>query len=661
MSVELSQFATLTALFVACATVVIPLVGARYGWTRWMRFAASGMILQFVLVGLAFAGLIAAFVSSDFSVRLVADHSHSLKPLLYKVTGVWGNHEGSLLLWVLILVLCGSLVALFDQGLPLELKARVLAIQSMITTAFLAFLILTSNPFERLSVPPLDGNDLNPLLQDPGLAFHPPFLYLGYVGLSLTYSFAIAALIGGRVDAAWARRVRPWTLFAWIWLTIGIALGSWWAYYELGWGGWWFWDPVENASFMPWLAATALLHSAIVTEKRNLLMSWTILLAILAFSFTLIGTFIVRSGVLTSVHAFADDPGRGVFILAILTVATCGGLALFASRSGVNGGSAGFTAISRESGLILNNLLLCVAAFVVFVGTIWPLVAELVWDRKLSVGPPFFDQAFTPFMVVLAAVLPLGASLPWKRGNLRISLKRLKGVLALSISLGLLVWVIQTGGRMLAPVGAALAAWLVFGAARELLIGVRSRESRLVFPSMSLNRLPRRVWGKSFAHAGLGITLFGISAITAWEAVDIRLAKPGDRFSVANYEFHFTDVRQEVGPNYLSVAGVFDVSRSGTPVTSLAPEKRTYLVSGSQTTEAAIDVGFSRDLYLVLGERREGGSWVVRTYVKPFAVWIWAGAAFMALGGLLSLSDRKIRIGIGRHRGVRKSAGIAAT
>ena len=659
MSVEISQFAVLTAFLVAIATVVIPLVGASHGWTRWMRFAASGTILQFMLVGFAFAGLTAAFVTSDFSVKLVADHSHSLKPLLYKVTGVWGNHEGSLLLWVLTLVFCGTLVALFDHRLPLELKARVLAVQSLITAAFLGFLILTSNPFKRLSVPPLDGNDLNPLLQDPGLAFHPPFLYLGYVGLSVTYSFAIAALIGGRVDAAWARRVRPWTLFAWIWLTIGIALGSWWAYYELGWGGWWFWDPVENASFMPWLAATALLHSAIVTEKRDLLKNWTILLAILAFSLTLIGTFIVRSGVLTSVHAFADDPDRGIFILAILTVATCGGFTLFALRSGITGGSTGFSTFSRESSLILNNLLLCAAAFVVFVGTIWPLVAELVWDRKLSVGPPFFDQAFTPFMVVLATVLPLGASLPWKRGNLRRSVRRLRGVLALSLSLGLLVWVIQSGGRMLAPVGAALAAWLVMGAAQELLVG--NRIPARVVSSLRLKRNPRRVWGKSLAHAGLGITLFGISAITAWEAVDIRLAKPGDSFSVANYEFRFTEVRQEVGPNYVSVAGVFDVSRSGLPVTSLAPEKRTYLVSGSQTTEAAIDVGFSRDLYLVLGERRDGGSWVVRTYVKPFAAWIWAGAAIMALGGLLSLSDRRLRVGIGRRRGIGNSAEVATT
>ncbi len=661
MSVELSQFATLTAFFVASATVIIPLVGARNGWTRWMRFASSGMILQLVLIAFAFAGLTAAFVSSDFSVKLVANHSHSLKPLLYKVTGVWGNHEGSLLLWVLTLVLCGSLVAMFDHGLPLDLKARVLAVQSLITAAFLGFLILTSNPFGRLFAPPLDGNDLNPLLQDPGLAFHPPFLYLGYVGLSVTYSFAIAALIGGRVDAAWARWVRPWTLFAWIWLTIGIALGSWWAYYELGWGGWWFWDPVENASFMPWLAATALLHSAIVTERRNLLMNWTILLAILAFSLTLIGTFIVRSGVLTSVHAFADDPDRGIFILAILSVATCGGLTLFALRSGVTGGSTGFFTFSRESSLILNNLLLCAAAFVVFVGTIWPLVAELVWERKLSVGPPFFDQAFTPFMVVLAAVLPLGASMPWKRGNLRQSMKRLRGVLALSLSLGTLVWVVQSGGRMLAPVGVTLAAWLIMSSARELLIGVRIRNPARVLLSLRLNRHPRRVWGKSLAHAGLGVTLFGISAITAWESVDIRLAKPGDTFGVASYEFYFRDVRQEVGPNYVSVSGVFDVSRSGSPVTSLTPEKRTYLVSGSQTTEAAIDVGFSRDLYMVLGDPRDGASWVVRTYVKPFAVWIWAGAAMMALGGLLSLSDRRLRVGIGRRSSSKNSQEIATT
>ena len=660
MSVELAQFATVMACLVAIATVIIPMAGAAYGWTRWMRFAATGMVMQFALLGFAFACLTMAFVTSDFSVKLVANNSHSLKPMLYKVTGVWGNHEGSLMLWVLILAFCGSLVASSNQGLPLVLKARVLAVQSLITSVFLVFLIATSNPFERLAIPPLDGNDLNPLLQDPGLAFHPPFLYLGYVGLSLTYSFAVAALIGGRVDAAWARWVRPWTLFAWVWLTVGIALGSWWAYYELGWGGWWFWDPVENASFMPWLAATALLHSAIVTERRNLLMNWTILLAILAFSFTLIGTFIVRSGVLTSVHAFANDPDRGIFILAILAVATCGGLILFALRSGGSKASQGFSVVSRESGLILNNLLLCVAAFVVFVGTIWPLVAELAWDRKLSVGPPFFDQAFTPFMVVLALVLPIGAAMPWKRGDLARSIARFRGWFAVALALGVLTWVIQSGGRMLGPVGVALSAWLILGALRELLLGTLRRDSTKAMPKVDLARLPRRVWGKTLAHAGLGITIFGISAITAWESTDIRLAQPGDNFSIANYEFRFTDIEQVVGPNYVSVMGTFDVARSGRLVATLNPEKRTYLVSGSQTTEAAIDTGLTRDLYVVLGDRRDDGSWVVRTYVKPFAIWIWAGAMLMALGGLVSLSDRRYRVGIGQRRTAGEEGKIVA-
>jgi len=643
MTAELGHFATLLAFLVALLQAVVPLVGAGRNQAGWMAVAIPMAISQFILVSFAFAMLTVAFVTSDFSVRLVADNSHSLKPMLYKVSGVWGNHEGSMLLWILILSFYGALVAWFGQNLPDRLKARVLSVQAMIAVAFLAFMIFTSNPFERLEFPPIDGNDLNPLLQDPGLAFHPPFLYLGYVGLSMSFSFAIAALIEGRVDAAWARWVRPWTLLAWINLTIGIALGSWWAYYELGWGGWWFWDPVENASFMPWLVAAALLHSSIVVEKRDTLKSWTILLAILAFSFSLIGTFIVRSGVITSVHAFANDPERGVFILVILTIAIGGALSLFAFRARTLRTTSAFNVVSRESGLVLNNLLLVVATAVVFCGTIWPLVAEITTGRKLSIGAPFFDMVFTPFMVAIAMVMPIGAILPWKRANLRRAMQPLWGVLALSVALGALVWAMQTGGRMLAPVGIALAAWLILGAFAELGSRAKLGKVGLSETCRRLQNLPRSDWGKSVAHAGLGLTIFGIASITAWEVEDIRVANFGDRFTVGEYEFVFNGVTQSNGKNYSVDRGHFTAFKNGIAIADLRPEKRFYPVQNMPTTEAAIDQSLTRDLYLALGDKQDDGGYAVRTYIKPFANWLWIGAIVMALGGALSLTDRRYR------------------
>ncbi len=468
MIAELGHFALILAFAVALVQVGVPLAGAARGWSDWMRVAAPAALVQFGLVGLSFAALVHAFVSSDFSVRLVAEHSNSMMPALYKVTATWGNHEGSMLLWVLILTLFGATVAGFGRDLPLGLKARALAVQAMIGAAFFAFILFTSNPFERLVPAPVDGNDLNPLLQDIGLAIHPPFLYLGYVGLSMAFSFAVAALIEGRVDAAWARWVRPWTLGAWVALTIGIALGSYWAYYELGWGGWWFWDPVENASFMPWLVAGALLHSAIVVEKRAALKAWTILLAILAFSLSLIGTFIVRSGVITSVHAFANDPARGVFILAILAGAIVGPLALFAWRASAMRSEGVFQPVSREGALILNNLLLVVACAVVFTGTLAPLVREFFDGAKISVGAPFFDLTFTPFMVLLFLALPVGALMPWKRADAVAVLTRLWWAAAGALAIGGIVWGVQTGTALLAPVGIALAAWLVLGVIVDL-------------------------------------------------------------------------------------------------------------------------------------------------------------------------------------------------
>ena len=479
MVVELGHVALIVAFLVALVQMVVPMVGAHRGWADWMRVAAPAAVVQFALTLAAFLALMQAFVVSDFSVRLVAANSHSAKPLIYKIAGTWGNHEGSMMLWMLILTLFGAMVAVWGDNLPPSLKARVLAVQATIAVAFFAFILLTSNPFVRLPNPPPDGNDLNPLLQDPGLAFHPPFLYLGYVGLSMAYSFAIAALIEGRVDAAWARWVRPWTLLAWVFLTIGIAFGSIWAYYELGWGGWWFWDPVENVSFMPWLVACALLHSAIVVEKRDTLKSWTILLAILAFSFSLVGAFIVRSGILTSVHSFANDPDRGMFLLLILAAFIGGSLTLYAARAATLRSTTAFAVVSRESGLVVNNLLLVVAAAVVFVGTMWPLGVEVATGRKVSVGAPFFNLAFSPFMIALAAILPVAAVLPWKRGRLGRALRQMRGALALALALAALAWVAQTGRSMAAPVGAALGGWLVFGALSELAGRVKLGEARL--------------------------------------------------------------------------------------------------------------------------------------------------------------------------------------
>jgi len=586
-----------------------------------------------------------AFITSDFPVRLVALNSHSLKPMIYKISGVWGNHEGSMLLWVLILALFGACAGWFGNNLTQSFRARVLAVQGAISVAFLAFILLTSNPFLRLVVPPFDGQDLNPLLQDPGFAFHPPFLYLGYVGLSMAFSFAVAALLEGRVDAAWARWVRPWTLAAWIFLTIGIALGSWWAYYELGWGGFWFWDPVENASFMPWLLAAALLHSAIVVEKRESLKSWTILLAILAFGFSLIGTFIVRSGVLTSVHAFANDPERGVFILIILAIFIGGALTLFAARASAMQARGAFSMVSRETALVLNNILLAVSALVVFVGTIWPLLAEMMFDRKLSVGPPFFNLAFTPFMIALGIAMPIGAMIPWKRGVVMRPVKRLLPVFGLALAAAGLIWALQTGKSLQGPIGLFLGAWMVGGAITDLLsrLGKDRDYSRLL-------RLPRSDWGKSVAHSGLGVTMFAVAGLMVWQQEDIRIVAPGETWSVGAYTFTLQDVSNVNGPNYRAVRGDVALEHKGRFITKMHPEKRFYPVANMPTTEAAIDYRFLRDVYLVLGDQQENGAWTLRTYIKPLTNWIWAGALLMALGGGLSLTDRRFRVAAGARR-----------
>ncbi len=658
MITELGHFALILALGVALVQVVVPLIGAHKGWQGWMAVAVPAAILQFVLIAGSFAALMHAFVTSDFSLRLVYLNSHSLKPMLFKITGVWGNHEGSMLLWVLIVSLFGAAAAVFGGNLPIRLKARVLAIQGSIGVAFLLFSLLTSNPFLRLAQPPFDGQGLNPLLQDVGLAFHPPFLYLGYVGLSMAFSFAIAALIEGRVDAAWARWVRPWTLAAWMFLTIGIGLGSWWAYYELGWGGFWFWDPVENASFMPWLFSAALLHSAIVVEKRESLKSWTILLAILAFGFSLIGAFITRSGILTSVHAFATDPTRGLVLLAILAFFVGAALILYAIRGRTLEARGVFSMVSRESALVLNNILLAVAAFVVFIGTIWPLVAELFFDRKLSVGAPFFEAAFTPFMVVLAIVLPVGAMLPWKRAKLSRVMRPLLPFAALALAMGGLVWTMQTGKSLLGPIGVTLGSWLVFGAAVDL--WSRTGRKGLSDRFRRLFKLPRADWGKALSHGGLGITIIGICGLMAWQVEDIRVTQLGETFTVAGYDVTLVDVKRLEGPNYIATRAEMTVMKDGKQVAHMFPEKRVYPVQGMPTTEAAIAQSVWRDLYLVIGDPQDNGGWAVRTFIKPMTAWIWFGIFLMAAGGVVSLTDRRYRVAAGAARARRLAKGVPA-
>ncbi len=666
MITELGHFALILALFVAVVQASVPLVGAQRQDGGLMRLGDAMAVLQLLLVGGAFLALVHAYVTSDFSVLNVAQNSHSLKPMLYKVTGVWGNHEGSLLLWILILALFGAAVALFGTNLPPRLRARTLAVQAMIGVGFLLFTLLTSNPFERVSPAPLDGNDLNPLLQDPGLAFHPPLLYAGYVGLSIVFSFAIAALIEGRIDAAWARWVRPWTLLAWVFLTLGIALGSWWAYYELGWGGWWYWDPVENASFMPWLVATALLHSAIVVEKRDTLKSWTVLLAIVAFSFSLIGTFLVRSGVLTSVHAFANDPDRGVFILGFLLVAIGGSLTLYAWRAPALQAGGLFQPVSRESGLVLNNLFLSIAAATVFLGTLYPLFLEALGGGKVSVGAPYFNATFIPLMTPLLLLMAVGPLLPWKRADLRAALSRLRYAGLLTIAVVIATLALSHGRALLGALGLGLATWLAAGVVVELAgragLAGRTRGNGPRDVLRRLRGLPRAAYGMSLAHLGVAVLVLGITASSVWQSEVIRVMAPGDTAEVGGYELRFEGAQGLRGPNYLAERGRFVAMADGEEIAVLTPERRRYLVGGRETVEAAIAARPLGDLYVVLGERagadRAAGAYGVRLYFEPFIHGIWLGTLLMSLGGLLSLSDRRLRVGAPQRR--REPVGTAA-
>lgn len=648
MSPEVGHYALILALTLALIQSVVPLVGARKNDAALMGVGTSTALAQFVFALAAFGVLTVAYVESDFSVANVVENSHSLKPLLYKITGVWGNHEGSMLLWVLILALFGALVALFGANLPATLRANVLSVQAWIATAFYLFILGTSNPFLRLAAPPVEGQDLNPVLQDIGLAVHPPLLYLGYVGFSISFSFAVAALIEGRIDAAWARWVRPWTLVAWMFLTLGIAMGSYWAYYELGWGGWWFWDPVENASLMPWIAGTALLHSAVVMEKRSALKIWTLLLAILTFSLSLLGTFLVRSGVLTSVHSFATDPLRGVFILAILAVFIGGSLALYAWRAPMLKQGGLFAPVSREGALVLNNLFLTTACATVFVGTLYPLALEALTGDKISVGAPFFNLTFGPLFVMLLIVVPFGPLLAWKRGDVLGAMQRLMaagtaGLLGIAIAFA---W--TTGGPVLAPFGIGLAVFVIAGAFTDL--AERSGFPR-VGAAVAVRRLaglPRSTFGTALAHAGLGVTLFGIVAETTWSSEQIVALKAGERVAIAGYELKLESVTDRQGPNYREQIARFAVTRGGDEIGELAPSRRSFPARQSSTTEAALMTRGVSQLYASLGDSAPDGAIAVRIYHKPLVLLIWLGAVVMVCGGLLSLSDRRLRVGAPR-------------
>jgi cytochrome c-type biogenesis protein CcmF len=648
MIAEGGHYALVLALGLALIQSTVPLLGARWRDPALMNVARSTAIAQLLFAGLSFAALVTLHVTSDFSVLNVFENSHSAKPLIYKITGVWGSHEGSMLLWVSILALFGGLVAAFGNNLPLSLRAHVLAVQAWIAGAFYLFILTTSNPFLRIANPPMEGRDLNPVLQDIGLALHPPMLYLGYVGFSISFSFAIAALLEGRIDAAWARWVRPWTLLAWIFLTLGIAMGSYWAYYELGWGGWWFWDPVENASLMPWLAGTALLHSALVMEKRNALKVWTILLSILTFSLSLLGTFLVRSGVLTSVHAFATDPTRGVFILLILCVFIGGSLTLFAARASALKQGGLFAPISREGALVLNNLFLTTACATVFVGTLYPLALEVLTGDKISVGAPFFNLTFAPLFVPLMVAVPFGPMLAWKRGDLLGAAQRLlaagvAGLLAIALA-----WAWARGGSALAPVAIGLAVFVIAGAVSD----TAERAGLLRVPlAVSLRRargLPRSAWGTTFAHVGIGVALIGIVCETTWNSEYIGTMKANDSVPIAGYQLTLDGLTQRQGPNYRELAAVFTVARDGERLSVMTPSKRSFTTRGMSTTEAALLTRGLSQLYISLGDTNADGSIVVRIYHKPLVLLIWFGPVLMALGGVLSLSDRRLRVGVPR-------------
>ena len=635
---EIGHFALSLALIVALVQSILPTIGIKQGYANWISLARPAAITQFALVALSFACLTYAFVTSDFSVKLAAAHSNSHLPLMYKISGVWGSHEGSLLLWALLLALWTLAVALFSRSMPRQIQAQVLAVMGMVSIGFLMFMLFTSNPFERLYPIPLEGSDLNPLLQDFGLAIHPPMLYMGYVGFSVAFAFAIAAMIGGRLDSSWARWSRPWTNVAWLFLTVGIALGSWWAYYELGWGGWWFWDPVENASFMPWLVGTALMHSLAATEKRGVFKAWTVLLAVFTFSLSLLGTFLVRSGVITSVHSFASDPGRGLFILIFLVVVVGGSLALYAWRAPQIRSHVRFEVISRETGLLLNNILLVVAACSVLLGTLYPLILDALGLGKISVGPPYFDNVFVPLTIPIALFVGIVAYARWKRDTLARIAPKLIIPLILSLVIGFTSPLLQTHYSINAALGVSVGAWTILSSLNLIYDRLKKSSGFRAFSSA-----PRGFYGMILGHIGLGVFVIGITLTSAYSVEkDIRMVS-GDSFEVAGYTFVFSGVINAQGPNYSAQEGKIEVSKAGKTIARLSPQKRIYL-SGSPMTEASIDAGLFRDLYVALGEPLgSSGAWAVRIYHKPLIRWIWLGALIMAFGGLLAALDPRYR------------------
>ena len=658
MLAELGHFSLILALFVALTQAVLPLAGATWNNRSWMAVARPAAQTQFVLIAVSFFCLAASFVNNDFSVLYVANQSNSQLPLAYRIAAVWGGHEGSLLLWSLMLAGWTIAVSLFSRQLPQAMVARVLGVLALVSVGFLLFILLTSNPFERLIPAAADGRDLNPLLQDPGLIIHPPMLYMGYVGFSVAFAFAISALLAGQLDAAWARWSRPWTTAAWIFMTIGIALGSWWAYYELGWGGWWFWDPVENASFMPWLVGTALVHSLAVTEKRGSFKSWTVLLAISAFSLSLVGTFLVRSGVLTSVHAFATDPRRGIFILIFLALVIGGSLALFAWRAPRVRMGGSFDAASRETLLLTNNVLLVVAAGTVLLGTLYPLIIDALGLGKLSVGPPYFNTVFVPLVVPLLVLMAIGPLTAWKQADLRAVLRRMPVAFVVALVAGCGFAALLGEVKPAAVLGIGLSTWIVGGIAVTIL--ERLRVNAALGAVATFRRQPRSWYGMHLAHLGIAVTVAGVTVVTNYEnEKDVRM-NPGDVVAIGGYDLKLIAVRESAGPNYRALAGEFEMAKDGKTLRSLFPEKRFYNSTTMPMTEAAIDTSLLRDVYVSLGEALPDGAWTVRVYHKPMVDWIWGGAFLMALGGLLAVLDKRYRLGARRPEPAPIHAGAGA-
>ena len=646
---EVGQFALIMALLLALTQATVPMIGAARGLRSWMAVAAPAGQAQFVFIAIAFCCLGYSFITNDFSVLNVATNSNSQLPLHYRLAATWGSHEGSLLLWALMLGLWTVAVTLFSRHLPEAMIARVLSVMGIISVGFLLFMLLTSNPFDRLFPAAADGRDLNPLLQDPAMVIHPPMLYMGYVGFSVAFAFALSALIGGRLDATWARWSRPWTTVAWMFLTCGIALGSWWAYYELGWGGWWFWDPVENASFMPWLVGTALIHSLAVTEKRGGFKSWTVLLAIAAFSLSLLATFLVRSGVLTSVHAFATDPKRGIFILAFLSVVIGGSLLLYAWRAKQVGLGGKFEIVSRESFLLSNNVLLSVAAAAVLLGTLYPLIIDALGMGKLSVGPPYFNTVFVALMVPAMFLMGVGPIARWRKASLPELAVRLRWAFGASVVAALILPFVLGSWKPLVSLGLLLAIWIVVTAILNVRDRVKTTKGQgSVWRKLSTQS--RSYYGMQLAHIGVAVFIVGVTLVTGYQAEqDVRMSA-GDKVSVGGYDFRLNGIREVAGPNYRAVRAEIDISRNGSLLRTMYPEKRNYVASGNSMTETAIDTGLFRDLYISLGEPVGNNAWSVRVHYKPFVTWIWGGALLMALGGGLAVSDRRYALAARKER-----------